>query len=350
MATVILTGGGSAGHCTPNLALIPYLKEYFNQIIYIGSKNGIEKKIIEKTNIRYFGISTAKLNRKQITSNLSIPFSVLKGIKEAGRILDRYSPNVIFSKGGYVALPVVFAAKKRKIPIISHESDLTVGLANKIISRYSKKVLTSFPQTAKTIKNGEFSGSPLRNELFNADKENALKYFGFDGKKPILLITGGSQGARAINSAIYKILDRLLTTFDIIHICGKGNLNNQINKPNYYQTEYLNNIQLAFSVTSVAVTRAGSNTIFELLALNIPCVLIPLPKGQSRGDQVLNAEYFHSLGVATLLYQHLITPSSLYITIFSTYLNRDNIKYNLKLNPVKNASKKIADIIIDYSK
>lgn len=348
MATIILTGGGTAGHCTPNLALIPYLKNDFDKIIYVGSENGIEKNIISSTKIPYYSISCAKLDRSKKLKNLKIPIKVAKGILDAGKILDKEKPDIIFSKGGYVSVPLVIAAARRKIPVISHESDYTVGLANKISAKFSAKVLTTFPETAKTIKNGEFVGSPIRKSIFSVAKEDAYKFFGFTGHKPILLVTGGSQGANAINKAVRSALPALLSKFDIIHVCGKNNLLDEKTPKGYFQTEYINKMENAFAVADVCVSRAGSNTLFELMSLKIPTVLIPLPQGASRGDQVLNAKYFQKLGLAYLLNQDVLSDASLIFAINSVYNNRMNISKNFEKYPIKDASRQISRIIADY--
>lgn len=347
MATIILTGGGTAGHCTPHLALLPYLKSDFDRIYYIGSENGIEKNIIGNTDIPYFGIPCAKLKRKLCPDNFTIPFKVIKGILAAEKLIDKLKPDVIFSKGGYVALPVVFAANRKKIPVIAHESDYTVGLANRITAKYCKKVLFSFPETAKTLKNGEYVGSPIRKNLFNVKKTEALKTFGFKSEKPVLVVTGGSQGAKAVNQTLRNSLKQLLPKYNIIHICGKGNLDKDLNYSGYFQTEYMNRIENAFAVASICVTRAGSNTLFELLALKIPCLLIPLPKTESRGDQIVNAEYFQKKGLVGVLYQNAMTVDSLVLNINSVYAGRQNIIKNLDKHPIKDASRQISRIICD---
>lgn len=348
MATIVLTGGGTAGHCVPHLALLPYLKNDFDKIYYIGSEHGMEKDIIEKENIPYFSVPCAKLVRKFTVSNMSIPFKVLDGIKKAGKFLDELKPDVVFSKGGYVSVPTVIASKKRGIPVIAHESDYTVGLANKLTSKYCKKVLTSFPETAEMIPNGEYVGSPIRNSLLSGSKTRALSTFGFSGKKPVLLCMGGSQGSEVINRTLREALDVLCEKYDVIHICGKGNVDDKINKKGYFQAEYLNKIENAFAVASVCVSRSGSNSVFELMCLKIPCVLIPLPKGISRGDQVLNANYFEKLGEALVLNQDALTKESLILKINSAYLSRNLIVKNLTERPVKNKSREISRILADY--
>ena len=347
MATIILTGGGTAGHCTPNLALIPYLKNDFNKIYYIGSENGIERKIIENEGIPYYSVSCAKLNRGNLLNNFTLPYKVIKGINQAGKIIDKLKPDVVFSKGGYVSIPTVIACAKRKIPVISHESDYSVGLANKISAKFSKKILTSFPETALNIKNAQYVGSPIRQTIHTASKNESLKYFGFNGQKPILLVTGGSQGAKALNDAIRASFSEILPKFDILHVCGKDNLIKENTPQGYYQTEYLNNMENAYAVANVCVSRAGANTVFELMSLQIPSVLIPLPKGASRGDQILNAKYFQKLGLAHVLSQDILTPQSLSFTINSVYANRLNLARNFKNHPIKDASREISRIIID---
>lgn len=346
MSTIILTGGGTAGHCIPNVAIIPYLKSKFKNIYYIGSTNGIEKNIIKALDIPYYEIPCAKLNRSFDLKNFIMPFKVIKGINKAGKLIDKLKPDVIFSKGGYVALPTVVAGHRRNIPIISHESDLSLGLSNKLTSKMCKKVLTAFPETAQKIKNGKHVGIPLKNSLFTEiDREQVIKSFGLNGKKPILLITGGSQGAKAINEVIYSALPTLLTTFDIIHVCGKGNKNTNIKQNGYHQVEYLHNMEDAIKICSACVTRAGANTLFELLALKVPCLLIPLSNKSSRGDQVLNAEYFQKLGMVNVLNQQTLTPNSLVLAVNSTYSNRENLIKNINKNPIKDASKTVCKII-----
>ncbi len=349
MATIVLTGGGSAGHVTPHLAILPYLQKDFDKIYYIGSENGIEKDICTKANIEYFSVPCVKLYRNLTTKNLKIPYTLLLGINKAKKLLKTLKPDVIFSKGGYVALPTVIAGSKLKIPVICHESDYSIGLANKISSKYASKVLTSFPYTAKIIKKGEHVGSPIRN-FKNIEKEECYKFFGFNTNKPVLLITGGSQGAVTINNNVRNSLPSLLENFNVIHLCGKGNVDNSLTQKGYYQAEYLDKIEYAFSIASVCVSRAGSNTLFELLSKNIPTLLIPLPKGVSRGDQILNAEYFASLGLCSILNQKNLTPNSLYTQIMSVYNNRKVFTANFATHPIKDASRTISHLLSNYKR
>ena len=348
MSTVILTGGGTAGHCTPNLALIPYLRNDFEKIFYIGSENGIEKKLAENAGLEYYGVPCAKLSRSFTPENFAIPFKVFSGVRKAGAILDRLRPDVVFSKGGYVALPVVIAAKKRKIPVVAHESDYSPGLANRISARYCKKVLTSFPETAKDFKNGEYVGSPVRDGIFGVPKDHALAFFGLTGEKPVLLVTGGSLGAQAINAAVSDALKELLPRYDIIHICGKGNLPEEKPQGGYRVYEFLDRMEYAFACADACVTRAGANSLFEIMSLKIPAVLIPLPKGASRGDQILNAKYFQKKGLAYVLDQSALTAESLAFAVNSVYANRFNLRRNAEKHPVKSANREITRIIADY--
>lgn len=349
MATIILTGGGTAGHIMPHLALLPYLKKDFDNIYYIGSETGMEKEIIKKTGVKYFSVPCAKLVRSFTFKNLKIPFTLFKGINKAGKILDELKPDVIFSKGGYVSLPVLIAAKKRHIPAITHESDYTVGLANKISAKYCEKILTAFPETATTLKNAVHVGLPLRRSIYSVTKYESLKQFDLSGKKPVILVTGGSLGASAINSALRNALDIILPSFDVLHVCGKGNLSG-INKTGYKEIEFTDKMDMALCAADVCVSRAGANTVFEMASLSKPMLLIPLPKGVSRGDQILNAEYFKKAGLAKVLYQENLTPNSLTVAIKELYENHAGLSDNFKAHPVKDASEKIAKILAQYKK
>ncbi len=348
MANIILTGGGTAGHCSPCLSLIPFLKEKFSGIYYIGSIGGIEEELVKKQGIPYFGVPCAKLIRSATIKNFIIPFKVTSGIRKATKIIEDIKPDVIFSKGGYVAVPTVVAGKLKKVPIVSHESDYTIGLANKITAKLCKKVLTSFPETALSIKNGEYIGSPIRQINFGAKNKSAYKEFGFSGDKPVILVFGGSQGSKDINNAIRGAIGGLIAKYDIIHATGKGNVDPSFNLEGYYQTEFIFDMEKVFSITDVCVSRGGSNALFELLSLEIPAVIIPLPKGVSRGDQVLNASYFEKMGLISVLPQENLTQESLTFYINATYLNRYNLKRSLKKHPIHDKSREIANILADY--
>lgn len=326
MKKIVLTGGGTAGHVTPNIALLPGLKEAGYEIHYIGSYDGIEKKLIEEFSIPYHGISTGKLRRYFTTENFKEPFRVIKGCREAKELLAELKPNVIFSKGGFVSVPVLRAAKTLKIPAIIHESDMTPGLANRLSIPWASKVCYNFPETAQYLpKNkGVLTGTPLRKELLAGNAIAALNFTGLSANKPVVMIIGGSLGSAKINRAMRDILPELLKEFQVIHLCGKGKLEPSLqNTAGYVQYEYIKK-ELAdlFALSSLVVSRAGANAICELLALQKPNILIPLPKSQSRGDQLLNAASFEKQGFSTVIYEEALTQDSLLSTIRSVYQDR----------------------------
>lgn len=325
---IVMTGGGTAGHVTPNIALMPALLEAGYDITYIGSYDGMEKELIEAQKIPYIGISSGKLRRYFDWKNFSDPFKVLKGYAQAISILKKVKPDVVFSKGGFVSVPVVLAAKYCHIPAIIHESDITPGLANRIAIRGAKKVCCNFPETMKYLpaEKAVLTGSPIRRELFSGNAETAVRLCGFpDHNKPVLLIVGGSSGSKVINNAVRKVLPELLEQFYVIHLCGKGNLNNQLKGViGYAQFEYASTeLTDMFALADMAVSRAGANSICELLALHKPNILIPLSAAASRGDQILNAKSFAKQGFSYLLEEENLTEQSLLNAVKELYNNRD---------------------------
>lgn len=328
---IVMTGGGTAGHVTPNIALMPALQEAGYEITYIGSYNGMEKELIEAQKIPYIGISSGKLRRYFDWKNFSDPFKVLKGYGQAISILRKLKPDVVFSKGGFVSVPVVLAAKHCHIPAIIHESDITPGLANKIAIRGAKKVCCNFPETMKYLpaEKAVLTGSPIRRELFHGDAEKSLHYCGFpDHSKPVLLIVGGSSGSKVINEAVRKVLPELLEQFYIIHLCGKGNLDEKLKGViGYAQFEYASaELTDMFALADLAISRAGANSICELLALHKPNILIPLSAAASRGDQVLNAKSFKKQGFSYVIEEEELTKDSLLSAVKEVYGNRDKYK------------------------
>jgi UDP-N-acetylglucosamine--N-acetylmuramyl-(pentapeptide) pyrophosphoryl-undecaprenol N-acetylglucosamine transferase len=353
MKTICLTGGGTADHIMPNLALLPELKKHFNKIYYIGSFAGLEKNIIANyKEISYVGITTTKLARRQTLKNLLIPFKLIKGICEAKKYLKKMQPDIIFSKGGFVSVPVVIAAKRLKIPVVSHESDITLGLANKIIYHYSKAMCLSFEKTLSQVpKRGVFTGSPIRAQIFKGDKEYIFNTYNLDKNKPTLLFVGGSLGARAINAQVFICARELAKNYNILHITGKNNLNNALlNVKNYIQVEFISNIEHFYAAADCIISRAGSNVIFELLALKKPMILIPLSKKASRGDQILNAEYFKKRGFARVLLEEQLTPSSLKQKIKQTLLTKDDLVTNMSALTFKTGNQNIIEQILKFSK
>ncbi len=346
MKKIVLTGGGTAGHVTPHFALLPYLKKHFDEIIYLGVNGGIEQGLALDKNLEFFGITATKLKRGFHLENLGIPFKLVSSIGEAKKILKEVKPNVVFSKGGYVGLPVTVAAKSLKIPVVLHESDLSLGLSNKLALPFADKLLTTFNNTAKKYKKGEFVGAIVREELFKISKEEGRKYYKFLTNKPVILITGGSQGAKILNDTVHKILPSLLNQFNVLHLVGKGNASN-INYNGYKQVEFTD-MKYAYAVSDYCISRAGSNTAFELLFLNIPSILVPLPKGNSRGDQIDNALFFKEKGVFKVIMQENLTAENLKNEILNLKNNANEIiKAQIKLKyPLANA--KIAQILNKY--
>lgn len=346
MKTIILTGGGTAGHVTPNLALIPSLKAAGYEIRYIGSYQGIERKLIESAGIPYDGISSGKLRRYFDLKNFTDPLRVLKGYGEALKLLKKYKPDVIFSKGGFVAVPVVFAAKHYHIPVIIHESDMTPGLANKLCIPSAYKVCHNFPETADQLPADKavLSGSPIRQELFEGNKEAGLRLCGFDHSRPVLLVIGGSLGAAAVNEAVREALPTLLKNYQIIHICGKGKIDKTYRQtPGYIQFDYVKDeLRDLLAAADVVISRAGSNAICELLALHKPNVLIPLPAKASRGDQLLNAESFRKQGFSFLLEEENVTTQTLCQAVDHVYKHRRGYVDAMS----KQTSKDAIDIIV----
>ena len=326
MKKIVLTGGGTAGHVTPNIALMPTLKELDYEIYYIGSYDGIEKKLIEQMGIPYYGISSGKLRRYFDWKNFTDPFRVIKGFAEAKKILKKLQPDVVFSKGGFVTVPVVQAAKKCHIPTIIHESDMTPGLANKLSLPSASKVCCNFPETLKHLPEGKavLTGSPIREELFQGDKEKGLQFCGFDHTKPVLLIMGGSLGSVAINNAVRGELDTLLKKFQIVHLCGNGNLDKSLEGTSgYVQFEYIKDeLRDLFACADLMISRAGANAICEILALRKPNILIPLSAQASRGDQILNAASFEKQGYSFVLQEEDVTEESLLNAVNTVYEKR----------------------------
>ena len=349
MKKIILTGGGTAGHVTPNLALLPSLKKAGYEIRYIGSYQGIERKLIEGAGIPYDGISSGKLRRYFDLKNFSDPFRVAKGYFEALHLMKRYKPDVVFSKGGFVAVPVVLAAKHYKIPVIIHESDMTPGLANKICIPSAAKVCCNFPETLQYLppKKAVLTGCPIRKELSEGNREAALKLTGFSADRPVLMIMGGSLGATAVNKAVRDALPELLKDWQIIHLCGKGKLDESLKgTPGYLQFEYVQKeLPDLFALCDLVISRAGANAICELLALHKPNLLIPLSANASRGDQILNARSFERQGYSVVLEEEELNHDVLLDAIMNLYQNRETYIQAMKNSPQQNSIDTIIDLI-----
>lgn len=328
MKRIVFTGGGTAGHVTPNIALIPKLKSLGYDIHYIGSYEGIERKLIEDYRIPYYGISTGKLRRYFDLKNFSDPFRVIKGFVEAKSVLKTLKPDIVFSKGGFVSVPVVRAASSLKIPCIIHESDMTPGLANSLCIPVAKKVCCNFPETLQNLpaQKAVLTGSPIRAELAKGSKEKGLSMCGFHGGKPVIMVIGGSLGAAGVNSLVREALPQLLEDFQIVHICGKEKIDNLLlNKDGYKQFEYVKeDLKDLFAMADIVISRAGANAICELLALRKPSLLIPLPARSSRGDQILNAKSFESQGFAMVADEDYLTAVTLTEKVHELYFTRQS--------------------------
>lgn len=326
MKKIVLTGGGTAGHVTPNIALLPRLRDLGFSVEYIGSYDGIEKKLIEDFDIPYHGISSGKLRRYFDIKNFTDPFRVIKGYREAVKLMKEINPDVVFSKGGFVSVPVVLAAQKRHIPTVIHESDMTPGLANKICLPSADRVCCNFPETIQHLPEGKavLSGSPIRAELLNGNKLAALDFCSFTANKPVVLVIGGSSGSIVINDAVRAALPALTERFQIIHLCGKDKTDESYNDTKgYVQFEYIKEqLPDLFAAADVVISRAGANAICELLALNKPNVLIPLSARASRGDQLLNAKSFEKQGFSTVIDEDELTAEALTDAVFDTYEKR----------------------------
>lgn len=349
MKRIILTGGGTAGHVTPNIALMPALEKKGFDIRYIGSKNGMEREMIRAVHVPYYGISSGKLRRYFDVKNFSDPFRVLKGYLEARSIMKKLKPDIVFSKGGFVTVPVVMAAKHCGIPVIIHESDMTPGLANKLALPSASKVCCNFPETLNHLpeEKAVLTGSPIRKELFEGNREKGLRFCGFTSDKPVLLIMGGSLGSVAINTAVRKELDVLLETFQIAHLCGKGNLDPSLdNKKGYAQFEFVSDeLNDIFACTDLMVSRAGANAICEILALRKPNVLIPLSAKASRGDQILNAASFEKQGYSYVLQEEDVTNETLLKAIRTVYEQKDTYINNMEKSKLSDPIAAIMDLI-----
>lgn len=333
MSKIIMTGGGSVGHVVVNTVLIPKLIENNWQIIYIGSKKGPEKKMIKSLkNTTYYSISTGKLRRYISLENIKDIFKIIKGIVEAFIIIKSEKPNIIFSCGGFVSVPVVIAGWLNRVPIIVRETDYTVGLANKISIPLAKYVSVTFPDTLKEMSsNKRFECGPIiREELISGDKYLGFKFTGIRGDKPIILVIGGSQGAKVINETIRDSLDSLINDFNIIHICGKGKKDSSLDKEGYVQFEYIDKeLPHIYAITDIIVGRSGSNAVFEGVLLKKPMLLIPISKKASRGDQILNANYIEKNGFGKVLLQEDLNVDSLVVEINNIYKEREKFIINL---------------------
>ena len=339
MKTIVFVGGGTAGHVMPNLALIDILKNDYS-CVYLGG-SGMEKDICSMRGIEFFEIPTVKLSRDKLFKNIAVPFKLHSCVSAAKKILKQISPDLIFSKGGYAALPAVLASKPLKIKLIAHESDLSPGIVTKISRKRAEKILCAFAPCADRFDNGYYVGTPLRRELFEK-RQNAKARLGLDGKKPTVLVMGGSSGAKAVNECVTNALPELTKKYDILHITGK-NKRNEIKADGYRQIEFCDDMPLVYSAADLCVSRAGANALAELIALNIPTLAVPLEKA-SRGDQVENAEYYKTKNAIAVLKESDMTAQSLVAAIDSLYENREKYVSAMRIITV-DGTDRICEII-----
>lgn len=353
MKRIILTGGGTAGHVTPNIALLPALKKAGYEITYMGSYDGIEKKLISDFDIPYVGVSTGKFRRYLDIKNFTDPFRVIKGCSEAKRFMKEYKPDVVFSKGGFVSVPVVRAAASLGIPCIIHESDMTPGLANRLCISAATKVCCNFPETIRLLPKDKavLTGSPIREELSQGNKLIGLDMCGFTANKPVIMVIGGSLGAANVNKAVRDALPKLLKDFQIVHLCGKDKMDNLLlTTPGYKQFEYIKSeLKDLFAMADIVISRAGANAICELLALKKPNILIPLPASSSRGDQILNAQSFEAQGFSIVISEDDLLTDLLVDKVHELYLNRQSYYDTMRRSGQMDSIKTIVDLLNETS-
>ncbi|MCD1261617.1 undecaprenyldiphospho-muramoylpentapeptide beta-N-acetylglucosaminyltransferase [Paenibacillus athensensis] len=351
MKTIVFTGGGTAGHVTPNLALIAKLQDEGWDIRYIGSAAGIEKEIIEREQIPFYPISSGKLRRYFDLKNFKDPFRVLKGVYDSYRLLRRLKPAIVFSKGGFVSVPVVFGSRLNRIPVIIHESDITPGLANRLSIPMATKVCVTFPESLAHVQSDKavLTGLPIRNRLMDGNASRGRALCDFHSGKPVVLVMGGSLGSQAINQALRDELPRLLEHFQIVHLCGKGNVSAAHAVRGYKQFEYVSD-ELAdlLAMSELVVSRAGATSIFEFLALQKPMLLIPLTLAASRGDQILNARSFAKAGYADVLEEEALDGGVLAARLEALYAAREQYRTAMSAQLSADATSAIVDLIEKY--
>lgn len=354
MKKIVLTGGGTMGHVTPNLALIPHLQAAGYEIHYIGTEKGMEAdKLRALPGVTYYGVKTGKLRRYFSWQNFTDPFRVLAGAVQSARLMGKIRPNVVFSKGGFVAVPVVFGAWLHRIPVVCHESDLTPGLANRLCKPFARRIATTFPECAAALGDkAETVGTPLRPELFHGSRAKGLSLLHFTGEKPILLMMGGSSGAQAVNKALREALPRLTQVFDVAHICGKGNLDAALDgAPSYTQVEFLDAaLPDVLACADLVLSRAGSNALMEFQALAKPLLLVPYPKGASRGDQILNAQSLEKRGLCHVLLQENMTADTLTDALTRTWADRNRLVAAVKAAPPSDGTARVLELIEEVQK
>lgn len=352
MKTIVMTGGGTAGHITPNIALIPRLKKLGFNIDYIGLKGGMEQKLIAEMGVPFYGISGGKLRRYMDIKNVTDAFKISAGFFESLKLIKMLRPDVVFSKGGFVSTPVVWAASSCGVPVVSHESDMTVGLANKLSMPFAKKICYTFPETGASLppEKGVYTGLPIREELRGGSTNRGLAFCRFSSQTPVVLVIGGSQGSEFINNMVRMSLKELLGTFQVCHIAGRGNLKPELDKTaGYRQFEYITGeLPHLFAMADIIVTRGGATSLFEILALAKPNVIIPYSLKASRGDQIINAESFKKQGFSEVLQESADVTSSVFLnTLIGVFNNKNRYIAAMQRSAVSNGLENVLKVICD---
>lgn len=347
--TILFTGGGTAGHVTPNVALIEKLREENWQCHYVGSRKGIEKEIIARLDIPYHGIASGKLRRYFHWQNFTDPFLVVLGLLQSLAICLRVRADVVFSKGGYVAVPVVLAAWLFRIPVICHESDVTPGLANRLCFPFAHRICVNFSESKQFMPSGKLivTGTPLRQSLVKGDASRGRRFLGITGVKPLMLVFGGSLGSRVINAQVRSVIEQLTRKFVVVHVTGQGNIDDSFDSiRDYIQAEYLmDEFGDVLAAADLVVARAGANSIYELLVTRKPHLLIPLPARASRGDQLVNASTFARAGYSHVIEEDDLRDESFLQKVEDIFVNREAIAAQLAKFQVLDSVLKISDVI-----
>ena len=353
MPSVLFTGGGTAGHVTPNIALLEAAAGINWEVAYVGSVAGIEREMIGALGIPYYAIASGKLRRYFSWQNFIDPFFILWGMLQSVVLCLRLRPDAVFSKGGFVSVPLVVAAWLLRVPVISHESDITPGLANRLTYPFCRKVCVTFEATAAFLPKGKVNvtGTPVRQSLVAGDAATGLAFLGFSGEKPVLLIFGGSLGAATINNQTRRALPVLLQDFDVVHVVGNGNIKASIEQPGYVQKEFVGELfGHVLAAAAIVVSRAGANSLYELLMTRKPHLLIPLGKAASRGDQLDNARVFSGLGFSRVLHEEALMGDEKSDDVFvasvkDVFVRREQITARLQSFEIKDSVNLIIDLI-----
>jgi UDP-N-acetylglucosamine--N-acetylmuramyl-(pentapeptide) pyrophosphoryl-undecaprenol N-acetylglucosamine transferase len=352
---IVVTGGGTGGHIFPTIAVIGELKRRgYEEILWIGSKNGSEREWAKKVGVRYHGILAGKLRRYFSLRNFVDLFKVFWGTAQSFFLFCRKKPQIIFSKGGFVSVPPVLASRTFSVPVVTHESDTVPGLATRIISRCATAVCVSFQSTADFFPGRDvfFTGNPIREVVLQGSAERGVSWLGFEGNLPIVFAVGGSTGASAINETVWKMLEEGDLSFNLVHQCGRGNLNEGLSgRKRYRQFEFLDEqMGDVLQAASVVVSRAGAGALYEIGLLKKASILIPLPLSASRGEQIENARYYEEHGACVVIPQESLTPELLKLEIeelLSGSDRRERVGQAARQLVRENASEAIAGIIDD---